>query len=352
MQSRLKSLALVAASAALVGCGASPAEPKAASGVECVDIPNGQYFQVVEGRLVSTSLLEINGQERPYETAFRIANTLSRMGYPWVRLEWDGQTAILSGLALDENTRTDAFLAAKSLLETDMVAGRQLAAVINEIEVRDPVSATAVRLSEELADDGYPWLNVVMAGKVATLTGAAPSVSAKTDGYLVGRSTVESDLDAGERVNIVVDALRLNNGGPGIGAPLLNLTEGASAGECQDAFYAMMTDRNIQFEPNESVVLDGSSRLLDAATGIALLCESHTIEIESHIAGLGDDAFNLDLSQRRASAVRDYLMAYGVAPDALVARGYGASRPLVAEEASNADQLNVRTVFVVRPRSN
>ena len=164
MQSRLKSLALVAASAALVGCGASPAETKAASGVECVDIPNGQYFQVVEGRLVSTSLLEINGQERPYETAFRIANTLSRMGYPWVRLEWDGQTAILSGLALDENTRTDAFLAAKSLLETDMVAGRQLAAVINEIEVRDPVSATAVRLSEELADDGYPWLNVVMAG--------------------------------------------------------------------------------------------------------------------------------------------------------------------------------------------
>lgn len=301
---------------------------------------------------MSTSLLEISGQERPYETALRIGNTLARMGYPWVRMEWNGEVAILSGLALDEDTRTDAFVAAKSLLESDPVAGRQLEAVLNEMDVRDPASAIAIRLSDELADEGYPWMSVVMAGKVATLTGLAPNAAAKADGYRVGRSVVESDLDAGERVNIVVDAIGVDGGPPPVGAALIDLTENATAGECQDAFYTMMTGRSIAFEPNESIVTTQSARLLDAATGIALLCERHSIEIEGHIFGLGNDDVNLDLSQRRASAVRDYLMAYGAEPDSLIARGYGASRPLVDEQAQNANVMNVRTVFVVRPRTN
>ena len=351
MRFRLRSLAIVVASAALVGCGASVSD-SAAPAVECVDIPNGQYFQVVEGRLVSTSLMEISAQERPYETALRIGNTLARMGYPWLRLEWDGQVAILSGLALDENTRTDAFIAAKSLLETDPVAGRQVQTVLDEMDVRDPASAIAIRLSDELADEGYQWMSVVMAGKVATLTGLAPNADVKADAYRIGRSVVESDLDAGERVNIVVDAIELAGDPPPVGAALVELTEAATAGECQDAFYTMMTGRSIQFEPYESVVTNESARLLDAATGIALLCERHSIEIEGHLFGTGDADADLDLSRRRASAVRDYLMAYGADPDSLIARGYGASRPLVDEQAQNADALNVRTVFVVRPRTN
>ena len=350
MRKRLNSLTLIAMAAALSACGAS-VESSTTTSVECVDVPTGQYFQVINGRLVARSLEEISAQERPFETASRISGTLAGMGYPWVDLEWDGETLTVSGLALDENTRSDAFISAKTLFETDPVAGELVRRIVNNMEVRDPVSAIAIRLSEELEKDGFGWMTVVMAGKVATLTGTAPNRQAKVEGYRAGRSTVESDLRAAERVNIVVDAIITDEDAFPVGLAVAELTEGASAGACQDAFFELMNGRFVEFESGESVVKSASSRLLDAATGVALLCQSHAIEIEGHTNSPADDAFNLDLSQRRASAVRDYLMAYGVEPEALTARGYGASRPLEDAAGGNGPQ-GTRTVFAVRPRLN
>ena len=351
MQIRLLSLPLIALSAALASCGSS-VEPSTKSGSQCVDIPNGQYFQFVDGRLVSATLADVNAQEYPFETKLRLQNTLSAMGYPWVELDWDGETATVSGLALDDNTRSDAFIAAKSVLETDPIAAPLVQRVINNMDVRDSTSAIAVRLTEELAGDGFGWLSVVMAGNVATLVGTAPTLADKEDGYRAGRSTVESDRDAGEIVNIVVDAISVDGRDEPVGTALISLTEVASAGTCQDAFIGVMNGRNVQFESGESIITNESARLLDAATGVALLCERHAIEIEGHTDTQGNSDFNLDLSQRRASAVRDYLMAYGVNPEALTARGYGASRPITSEANDAARAENRRTVFVVRPRTN
>jgi outer membrane protein OmpA-like peptidoglycan-associated protein len=351
MQRRLNSLTLIAISAALTACGSS-VESSAKPAVQCVDVPTGQYFQVVNGRLVARSIEEISAQERPFETATRISGTLAGMGYPWVDLDWDGETLTVSGLALDENTRSDAFISAKTLFETDPVAGELVRRIVNNMDVRDPVSAIAIRLSEELEGDGFGWMTVVMAGRVATLTGTAPNRQAKAEGYRAGRSTVESDLRAGERVNIVVDAIVSEEDVFPVGMAVAELTEGATAGECQDAFFEIMNGRFVEFEPGESVVKSGSSRLLDAATGVALLCETHAIEIEGHTNSPGDEAFNLDLSQRRASAVRDYLMAYGVEPEALTARGYGASRPSADDTNTGNGPQDTRTVFAVRPRLN
>ncbi|MEL6727285.1 MAG: OmpA family protein [Pseudomonadota bacterium] len=351
MHTRRLSLPLIALSAVLAACGSS-VEPSTKTGSQCVDIPNGKFFQFVDGRLVSATLADVNAQEFPFETKLRLQNTLSAMGYPWVELEWDGETAVVLGLALDENTRLDAFIAAKSVLDTDPIAGPLVQRVINNMDVRDTTSAIAIRLTEELAADGFDWLSIVMAGNVATLVGTAPTLADKEAGYRAGRSTVESDRDAGEIVNIVVDAITSEGESEPVGTALVALTETASAGTCQDAFIEVMNGRNVQFESGESIVTNDSARLLDAATGVALLCEQHNIEIEGHTDTQGDVDFNLDLSQRRASAVRDYLMAYGVDPEALTARGYGASRPITGDGTDAERAENRRTVFVVRPRTN
>ena len=52
------------------------------------------------------------------------------------------------------------------------------------------------------------------------------------------------------------------------------------------------------------------------------------VRVEGHTDDVGDDADNLDLSRRRAQAVRAYLIDQGVAPDRLVSQGYGEDRPL------------------------
>ncbi|HUT77821.1 MAG TPA: OmpA family protein, partial [Polyangia bacterium] len=58
-----------------------------------------------------------------------------------------------------------------------------------------------------------------------------------------------------------------------------------------------------------------------------------SVAVSGHTDSVGADSYNQQLSERRANAVRDVLIADGVAGDRLTATGYGASMPV----ASNAD---------------
>lgn len=350
MHLRPENLVVSALASLLVGCGQSVDAPKTISS-QCVDIPNGEYFRFVDGRLVSVTQREVDDQERPPETARRIAGTLAGMGYPWIVLEWDGRIAVISGIALDENSRSDAFIAAKSVFEADPVSGPLVLRVVNNMDVRDAEQAIAIRLTRELVEeDGLDWLRVAMAGKVATLIGTADSSSEKEIGYSIGRSTVESDLDASTIVNIVVDAITLSGNGDPVGLALIELNADASVADCQSAFNQVLVGRDVQFEEGESIVKRVSSRLLDAVTGVALLCEGYNMEIVGHIGPRETTSDALDLSQRRASSVRDYLMAYGVSPESLTARGYGRIDTIDLNGAPNSALSLPKTAFIVRPR--
>lgn len=57
-----------------------------------------------------------------------------------------------------------------------------------------------------------------------------------------------------------------------------------------------------------------------------------TIELMSHTDSRGTPADNLELSQKRAQSVVDYLISKGIAPDRLQARGYGESQPKVVDD--------------------
>ncbi|MEM1147151.1 MAG: OmpA family protein [Pseudomonadota bacterium] len=351
MRTWLLGPSLTAVSLLLTACGQSIGSSASNTSV-CVDVPEGQFFQFVDGQLIPVTEAQAMDQEQPPETARRIARTLAGMGYPWVSLEWDGETAKISGIARDNDSRSDAFVAAKAAFEADPVSGPLVQRVINDMNVRDPVESIALRLSDELSEEGLPWLDVVMAGRVATLVGQAPSPAQKDEAYGIGRSTVESDLNAGEIVNIVVDAIGLSDQTDPVGQPLVTLTADASDTECQAAFSQVMAGRDIGFQIAESIVDNSSARLLDALTGVALLCERFDIEIANHSYADDLKADDIDLSQRRASAVRDYMMAYGVNPDALTARGYADT--LISAEVTALSEGDAggasRTEFTVRPR--
>ncbi|NLD64467.1 MAG: OmpA family protein [Bacteroidales bacterium] len=57
-----------------------------------------------------------------------------------------------------------------------------------------------------------------------------------------------------------------------------------------------------------------------------------TIELMSHTDSRDTEEFNLDLSQKRAQSVVDYLIAKGIAADRLTARGYGETNPKVVDQ--------------------
>jgi len=67
------------------------------------------------------------------------------------------------------------------------------------------------------------------------------------------------------------------------------------------------------------------------------------IELAAHCDNVGDDAYNLRLSQQRANAVRDYLVSKGVQSDRLLAKGYGESQPIMSNDTEAGRANNRRT---------
>lgn len=71
------------------------------------------------------------------------------------------------------------------------------------------------------------------------------------------------------------------------------------------------------------------------------------IEVQGHTDSQGSDDYNLDLSQRRAETVVEYLSLFGVAEDRLTARGYGESEPVDTND-TEAGRVKNRRVELVR----
>ena len=95
--------------------------------------------------------------------------------------------------------------------------------------------------------------------------------------------------------------------------------------------------------------IDRDSRgLMDRLVEVALRCPNTVIEIGGHTDTDGDEAANMRLSERRAEAVRDYMLRAGLSADRLVAVGYGATRPLASNDTAEGKAQNRRIEFVVR----
>lgn len=99
----------------------------------------------------------------------------------------------------------------------------------------------------------------------------------------------------------------------------------------------------------------GSARLTAAAAAQARVfgqalqlpqLANMRFRIEGHTDAVGSRAMNLDLSQRRAQSVADFLVAMGVPRNRLEVRGYGPDRPLEGTGGANAQNRRVEAVRV------
>jgi outer membrane protein OmpA-like peptidoglycan-associated protein len=73
--------------------------------------------------------------------------------------------------------------------------------------------------------------------------------------------------------------------------------------------------------------------------------------VEGHTDSQGGDAYNQDLSQRRAQTVRDYLVTRGVAADRVTAQGFGSSRSIADNKSAEGRANNRRVEIVVEPKA-
>ncbi len=123
---------------------------------------------------------------------------------------------------------------------------------------------------------------------------------------------------------------------------------GAAPAEVQ-AKLRLATMRGIQFRPDSDEIDPASLAILEGAVdALRHLDGGSTVEIAGHTDAWGDDMANLHLSERRARAVRDFLVAHGVDGSKLMTRGYGGSRPIADNLTADGRYANRRIEFVVR----
>jgi OOP family OmpA-OmpF porin len=101
----------------------------------------------------------------------------------------------------------------------------------------------------------------------------------------------------------------------------------------------------VEFNTGTADLTDASRTLLDRAAGVFTRFPRVGAEVQGHTDSQGADAANEALSQRRADAVRAYLVEQGVAAAALTARGYGEAEPVADNETADGRARNRRVVF-------
>lgn len=88
-----------------------------------------------------------------------------------------------------------------------------------------------------------------------------------------------------------------------------------------------ITIEGIEYDFDSDKLRPISEKILDNLIEFLELNSNLKIEIRSHTDERGNDAYNLDLSDRRAKSVVDYLVDHGIPRERLVPKGYGETKP-------------------------
>jgi outer membrane protein OmpA-like peptidoglycan-associated protein len=107
------------------------------------------------------------------------------------------------------------------------------------------------------------------------------------------------------------------------------------------------------FETNSDVIKAESFKLLDEVGSVIMANpQVGRVEVSGHTDSDGEDASNLDLSQRRAESVKRYLESKGVKSDRLVAKGYGETKPIDKNTSAKGKAKNRRVEFNLIDQAN
>jgi outer membrane protein OmpA-like peptidoglycan-associated protein len=103
---------------------------------------------------------------------------------------------------------------------------------------------------------------------------------------------------------------------------------------------------SVLFASNRAVLLPEARTRLDQVAEVLLTTRERNLTVEGYTDSQGSVNYNLDLSQRRADAVRSYLVERGYQGDLIQAHGLGKGNP-IADNASAEGRANNRRVEII-----
>jgi len=109
----------------------------------------------------------------------------------------------------------------------------------------------------------------------------------------------------------------------------------------------VITFGDVLFNTDQAVLTEGGQRTLRKLADVLNQNPDRSVMVEGFTDSTGSSAHNLELSQRRAEAVRSALMGMGIEGTRIATRGYGEAYPVAGNESAGSRQLNRRVEIVL-----
>lgn len=103
----------------------------------------------------------------------------------------------------------------------------------------------------------------------------------------------------------------------------------------------------LYFAWDQAALQDESTPTLDEVVQALKDNKNFKVQVDGHSSSEGSDDHNQTLSEERAAAVLDYLVAHGIAKDRLVSKGFSSSQPRDTNKTAAGRENNRRVEFVV-----
>ncbi len=104
---------------------------------------------------------------------------------------------------------------------------------------------------------------------------------------------------------------------------------------------------DVLFESAKYGLRPAARERLAKIAGILLAYPDLHLEVEGHTDAIGSDAYNQQLSEKRAAAVQEYLVQQGISSSSIAARGLGKLQPVADNSTSAGRQQNRRVELIV-----
>jgi outer membrane protein OmpA-like peptidoglycan-associated protein len=264
-----------------------------------------------------------------------------------------GSAAVRAKLTALQSDPTLASAAPVALKDAEVAVNvaeqpqKDLALAAHRVYIADRKVDTARALAQtHAAEIERPALTE--AGEKARLNARTHEADlAKSDALVARAENAEQKLVAGQ-ARSDADA-----------AQLAANTSQQQAAELQrqvDMLQARPTDRGLVLTLGDTLFATGKSELksgatvnLDRLTAFLNEYPTRTASIEGYTDSMGSDEMNQSLSQRRADAVKGYLVGRGVDSTRLSASGRGENSPVADNESATGRQQNRRVEVVISP---
>ena len=103
----------------------------------------------------------------------------------------------------------------------------------------------------------------------------------------------------------------------------------------------------VLFKTGKATLLPSAREKLAKIAGILAAHKGLKVEADGYTDSTGSDAFNRQLSEKRAMITKDYLVQMGVPADAIIFKGFGEENPIASNETGAGRQENRRVELVV-----